>query len=415
VSAQGETEAKIRALVAAFPSLGGYLDRVCDHCDRRGGLKGRLTLGRALEDAGELAPLRRAFGGALVVAGDGAVRLSLDRFARDLGDADCGRRFLDALYRVRNREPRDLVSERETLRSRTGQVFDRLALGFPELHEAVARERERHEYWRKQVAARGQEAVQAHLWTVARLTGFLLQSEEPLSPADLGARACQDSKVLGSAGVRSRLARWLAVLVGAEDEHGLSSRQLLERAGVVRNPTAATVLFAGAVRYRSRSGHWFDWPAGLWEQREPAVLTWLNLSGVTVVDCGTDRRRVITCENETPFCGLLEELPEDAVLVYTAGYPNACVRRLVRLFTAAGLELWHWGDSDLDGYRIAPLRLWRCDLAELERNRARLRPMTRRGRERAEGFLREHPGFLFARELSFSLECGWLEQESWGD
>lgn len=166
-----------------------------------------------------------------------------------------------------------------------------------------------------------------------------------------------------------------------------------------------------------KGGERFDWVAQLHARGETATLSWDNLHGIDALVLPADTP-VITCENETPFNALIREgFP--ALYIYTAGYPNTAVTRLLHLLPAE-TAIQHWGDTDLDGLRIAamlhqirPVRLWRCDLAEVQRHLTDLRLLKPAPQEKAERYLAQHLDFPFKDELVFTLAHGWLEQECW--
>jgi hypothetical protein len=172
-----------------------------------------------------------------------------------------------------------------------------------------------------------------------------------------------------------------------------------------------------------KNGQEFDWVYRLWKCGETATLSQGNISGIERCELRDETENftppVITCENESPFCRLSLQR-EPGVILYTEGYPNAAVLELLRLLRPLNLLGRHWGDSDLDGLRIAemlnrvhPLTLWRCNLPELQRLQSRLKPLTAKAADASASYLRNHLYFPFAAELLYTIENGWLEQESW--
>jgi len=125
-------------------------------------------------------------------------------------------------------------------------------------------------------------------------------------------------------------------------------------------------------------------------------------------------QNVITSENAAPFHRLVEQRPP-SVCVYTGGYPNSAVMRVLRLLAEAGLRARHWGDTDLDGLRIAECvaRAIPVELAvqDAVRRVDRLIPLDEVRRRRAEAYLAAHPEFPFRDALACTLRHGWLEQE----
>ncbi len=80
-------------------------------------------------------------------------------------------------------------------------------------------------------------------------------------------------------------------------------------------------------------------------------------------------RRVVTIENLTSFNRYAREARrDDEIAVYTGGFPAHAVGRAIAALAQAGCTVWHWGDIDAAGLRIAltvarhagqPPRPWR--------------------------------------------------------
>ena len=196
-----------------------------------------------------------------------------------------------------------------------------------------------------------------------------------------------------------------------------SDLTILSEHGVFNNATGSKVTVFGPLVY-VKHGEMYDWIARLHAAGESATLSWDNLRDIEKIELPLDTE-IITCENETPFNHLIRER-HPGLIVYTAGYPNSAVNRLIRLLPPENGPIRHWGDSDFDGFLIAsmlheirPVRLWRCDLATLHRCCDKMRAMDDGQRSRAEALLEQRPDFVFGEELQFSMHNGWLEQESW--
>jgi len=194
-------------------------------------------------------------------------------------------------------------------------------------------------------------------------------------------------------------------------------RHIREAYGVIENLTAIKVMVSGPLIY-DKGGEQFDWIARLHAHGESATLSWDNLRGIDSLELPADTP-VITCENETPFGSLLRD-GRSALLIYTGGYPNSAVCRLLQLLPPQVTTISHWGDSDLDGLRIAcilhhirPVQLWRCNLSELQRHRTALLPLSPERQQEAAAYVVNHPDFPFRDELEFTTANGWLEQERW--
>jgi hypothetical protein len=89
-------------------------------------------------------------------------------------------------------------------------------------------------------------------------------------------------------------------------------------------------------------------------------------------------RRVVTIENLTSFNRYAREARRaDEIAVYTGGFPAHAVGRAIATLAQAGCDIWHWGDIDAAGLRIAltvaqyagqPPRPWRMTPALARRH-----------------------------------------------
>ncbi|MBM4163170.1 MAG: DUF2399 domain-containing protein [Lentisphaerae bacterium] len=228
--------------------------------------------------------------------------------------------------------------------------------------------------------------------------------------SELGATCFNDSKALRAGARRQQLEHLIRVQAGNPDD---PPETLLAAAGVIENPYTAHVVVFAPFSYRTRAGEWLDWPHCLWSRGEAALLSCEAVRGLTAVRLEAPCPCLTTSENAAPYLRLVERLRPG---LYTEGYPNAAVRTLLRRFAQEGVTAVHWGDSDLDGLRIAeqiarvlPTRLYMPPDAETLA-RARL-PLDDAQRRRAERFLDNHPDFPYADRLRHTLAHGWLEQE----
>jgi len=138
-----------------------------------------------------------------------------------------------------------------------------------------------------------------------------------------------------------------------------------------------------------------------------------QISSITFECSGQEK--IVLCENESPFNQLLREnMPS----VYTAGFPNSAVKSFIALL-AGEFELCHWGDTDPEGLEIAallnnikPVKLYRCEIEDCKRLKQALKELDERKRKRAMQIL-QVPTFPFRKELEFTINNGWLEQEAW--
>jgi uncharacterized protein (TIGR02679 family) len=411
----GEYTAILREALARYPELPPFLGRLCDVWDRQGAPPARLSLGSGLSRHGELAALHALFGAAVEVSRSGRAFLRVRAFLARF-DAPGAEAWADALYAAMGRARRDRAAERR----QAGQSFDELLaawrLAFPTVVAAAPVIEGQAEKWKRRLQTGVAEGVRAQWWSWGQALTFLAPRPEALGLAELGAQVYGSSKALRRGEARSLLVSGLAALEDI-DEDQVEPGDILRLCGLCDNPTALKVTVCGPLRLR-KHGRWLDWIEQLHALGESATLSLANLDGVDIIGSAAAGALVHTCENETPFCRLVREgCP--GTLVYTEGYPNRAVRRLLQLLPS-GTTIRHWGDSDLDGLRIAailaqdrPLHLWRCGLVDLERQREFLIPLSVDASRRARHWLQTHPEFRFRDELAFTLAHGWLEQESW--
>lgn len=239
-------------------------------------------------------------------------------------------------------------------------------------------------------------------WAAA---GFLSRTDEPLTAAELGAKCFRDSKYLnGNTMLNSWINRLLPYLKPPRENTGPVFAE---------NPTASMVTLFGPFEYET-GGRRMTWVRELWELGQSAVLNGENLAAMENLSVSMS---VVTIENESTF-NRMKESGRGRALVYTAGYPAKAVCRLIGLLPRT-VELFHWGDSDPEGYEIAaavhkihPLRLLNCAAADLQRCRDKCRPLTPAKRRKAER-LSLDPEFPFKPEIDWMLLNDlWLEQEN---
>jgi hypothetical protein len=244
----------------------------------------------------------------------------------------------------------------------------------------------------------------------------LCREEKTITLSKLGSLFFNDSKCLRSGTPRKLLGGMMNAQLGTEESP--ENREIaLQQFGVIDNPATTTVTLFGPIDL-IRSGTSDRWIVDRFNAGEPVTLNSYNLDGIDAVGLRPGYESVITSENAAPFHELVEEHPK-AILVYTAGYPNAAVCRLLRLLHEAGATCRHWGDTDPDGYQIAALidryiktALYRCGTDELLANQAHLKPYSLAQSSRGRQFLTANPQFKFREELELTLELGgWLEQE----
>ena len=91
-----------------------------------------------------------------------------------------------------------------------------------------------------------------------------------------------------------------------------------------------------------------------WDTRGTALsLPEASLDSIREVCLNDPAKRVLTVENKETYYTACSVLPDRfGCFVYTGGYPNTAVKKFLKLLTAAGGALWHFGDLDPEGIAI---------------------------------------------------------------
>lgn len=253
-------------------------------------------------------------------------------------------------------------------------------------------------------------AAAEHAFAVLFEAGLTrLAAKEDVTLSQLGSDLFTDSKRLRSG---PALAVFIEILRALADQPELGESELLSSTGVEVNPYTAHVIAFVPFAFRMNDQR-YDFPRELFEAGQAAVLPWETvrlMENTEVRVCDS----IMTSENAAPFYRYVKA---GVPAVYTEGYPNSSVKRLLSLFAQAGLHAVHAGDTDLDGYRIAE-QIGRCIPVEgLALSGDALRRLPRKvlsdeQHRRLAAFLAAHSDFRYAAELRETLAGGWVEQES---
>jgi hypothetical protein len=156
------------------------------------------------------------------------------------------------------------------------------------------------------------------------------------------------------------------------------------------------------------------------------VGPFIGLSRETVLSCTSisfPRGGLLAVENLTAFEGCcLGEVPrtDDALFVWTAGYPGRGVRAVLVQARKSAAAVRVWADLDLDGIRIARLiRSWSPEYFAPFRmapedfmNAPSMRPLSSRSLAAIHADLKEHPSEPLAETLRILADRrSWVEQE----
>jgi hypothetical protein len=227
-----------------------------------------------------------------------------------------------------------------------------------------------------------------------------------LTLSELGAKCFNDSKALRNGPLRQQLEHLLRLQADHPDD---DTAGLFRACGIIENPYTTHVVVFAPFAYRTHEGAWLDWPRCLWLRGEAAILSWKTVRALTAIRFEEPCPTLVTSENAAPFHRLVETRRAS---LYTEGYPNAAVKTLLRHAAQTGATARHWGDTDLDGYRIAE-QIGRCIPTALVAPppSTRLLRLTHDQHRRLSRFLDDHPDFPYLFELRHTLAHGWLEQE----
>lgn len=249
------------------------------------------------------------------------------------------------------------------------------------------------------------------LEALAEAVLFLRAAPPGVTLSELGARCLGDSKALRGGPLRQAFEHLLRLQSGNPDDDAAA---LFAANGIIENPYTTHVVVFAPFAYRAADGAWLDWPLALWRRGEAAILSWRSVRLIEAVRLDESCGCMVTSENAAPFHRLVETRRP---ALYTEGYPNAAVKTLLRHFARADVTALHWGDTDLDGYRIAeqvaraiPTELYDPETASPALAARRVR-LTHDQRRRLSAFIDAHPEFPYLDCLRRTLAQGWIEQE----
>lgn len=409
---------KFEKLLILYPHLRPFLLKICRRCRNKGVLIGGMKLGQNL-DSEDLEALHAVFGmQALNISKSGEVRISFNKFFKGMAFVVV-EEWIDALHHCLDLPRLDAAREVSLNRERFELILERLRIAYPELdavHQSLKIEKGSTRFLEV-----GGIDIQAHFFKAAEITRFLKENSDIVTFSDLGARFCNDSKALRDTELGRLVESWLSIMENA-DGLGLDAGQTIwDRYHVFRDRLSVQATVFGPLVYE-KNNQSYDWIYKLWQAGESATLSWGNIVDIdrmVVVENVCSGAGLITCENEAP-CGRMIRERRTGILLYTSGFPNDAVMSLYRFIAPLVSSCRHWGDSDLAGLQIAamlndahPLKLWRCNFADLDKHRNRLIALSEEQKCRIDNYLAKWPDFVFANELRFTLEHGWLEQESW--
>ena len=245
-------------------------------------------------------------------------------------------------------------------------------------------------------------------WSACRISNAANMPLVTLS--QLGADILGDSKSLRNGTRRMVFERVLCAVAGIDaDECG---REVSARFGIEENPFTSFATVFAPFSFTLDTGESFAYPAEMFRLGFAVQLP--RQTVMRIRNVRLDVRQIVTSENAAPFETLVRE---KVPCLYTEGYPNGAVIRLLELFAEQGVTVDHAGDGDLDGFVIADriskaITVRRVIADEFAADEALpRRPVSLQMRRRWESYLVVHSDFAHASALRTALRRGWIEQE----
>jgi hypothetical protein len=226
------------------------------------------------------------------------------------------------------------------------QVFETLELeGLPQwFREALAQLRESWLKGSSRYGLRAEDASKLPLLIKAVRAIESLEPEGALDFRQFGARYLGDSKALRF--LEAPLVALYRPRVGAD----LQSREVLAQLNLV--PLAQPVLLRGPLLL-SDGRH----------RVEASVRPYVGVPSALLHEFTVTGRPeyILTIENQSSFNEYTTAFDDDAVIIYTAGFPVRALQAFyLRLTGLCSAPVYHWGDTDVGGFRILKVLQHAC-------------------------------------------------------
>lgn len=391
------TAEEIKTKISEIPEATQFLKRIVRHATTKELLPRRIVLGNDSNKKALFELLNRLLSGrCFIEKGKYVVKLP-----EDMRAAAYWRPLVDAIGIEQKIDSAAIITTLET------DTIKRLKIMFPD-EKAVIENLARDGTIRKFIGIDKEKATQ-YLKVFEAYT--VLKQQECTTLSQLGSDTFNDSKALRSGSLLAQLDKLLRI---AYEHPDLPTVELHENCGIIDNPYTSHVIVFAPFSYITANGIEYDHPAKLFQNKQAIVLPWETVQQIREIKC-SGALKLITSENAAPFLRLVREgIPS----LYTEGYPNTAVRVLLRRFSEVDGSVEHFGDTDLDGYRIAEqisraIRLeglYKSDRVSALPHRA----LTEQQKQRLITFIAQHPDFPFIPELHHTLQYGWVEQEASG-
>jgi len=236
---------------------------------------------------------------------------------------------------------------------------------------------------------------------------------EPTTLSQLGSDWFNDSKALRSGSLRRQLYQMLA----AHSGRLIDEREVFGTYGIFDNPYTSFVSVFAPFAFTTDDGRVFDFPHKLFKGGMVAMLPSETVQRIRKVEWFGKTKSLVTSENAAPFARCVAA---GRPCLYTEGYPNFAVQRLLEKFGESGVSAEHAGDADLDGLviarmiaRILPVtRVWAVEVVENPGDVPGI-ALTDEQRDRMADYVERFPEIDHVPVLRKLLERGcWYEQEA---
>lgn len=246
------------------------------------------------------------------------------------------------------------------------------------------------------------------LWTMTRHP-----DGEFKTLSQLGSDWFNDSKILRGGPLRRQLVLILAALTEMPPDN---EREVLASIFIEDNPYTSNVTVFAPFTFTTVEGAYFDFPLRMFEEGLVCQFPAETAVAIDRIHWRGESKTIVTSENAAPLVTFAQD---HVPVLYTEGYPNLAVLKVMTNLAEAGLVAEHWGDADLDGLKIAALvegnmpgsRIVAQDILADPKGLKGI-PLTPSQMERIDRFLARHPDFKYADSVRLIRERGcWYEQE----
>lgn len=382
------------------PRLRDYLTHIVRHVHKQQRLPAEISLGAVPEDQALYDHLVRFLGPTQCRVRNNRLKLRLHADQRD----PAAWQALVSVLQLPSEQPKVDMAHAKAYR-----VFSRLILLFPEYAQLIQQMRQMETF---QKVARTREDASVLLSALLQGLALITTSATGITLSELGSKLLNDSKALRSGLRRTLLIHLLRLRCADHDAaETLSDRDVLTLFNIIDNPYTTHVVLFAPFAYETQSGEWFDWPHQLFLRGQAALLAWETVRTLRSIRWITPCPRLVSSENAAPFHRLIEAgIPA----IYTEGYPNTAVTTVLRFISQTQTTLAHWGDTDLDGFRIQDrlAAILPTESYSRQRDSRAMIPLDPARCMRLQRFLLAHPDFRYSAELRYTLQHGWCEQES---